>query len=33
MGKTARPLFGVDWDTLWEKPIEEVRASLNIVDV
>jgi ubiquinone biosynthesis protein COQ4 len=33
MGKTAHPLFGVDWDALWEMPIDEVRASLNIVDV
>ncbi|WP_309739181.1 Coq4 family protein [Chamaesiphon sp. OTE_20_metabat_361] len=33
MGKTARSLFGVDWDALWEKPIDEVRANLNIVGV
>jgi ubiquinone biosynthesis protein COQ4 len=33
MGKQAHPLFGLDWDTLWETPISEVRANLNIVDV
>jgi ubiquinone biosynthesis protein COQ4 len=33
MGKTARPLFGIDWDALWETPIDEVRANLNIVGV
>lgn len=30
MGKTAQPLFGVDWSSLWETPIEQVRSSLNI---
>lgn len=30
MGKAAHPLFGVDWITLWEMPIDRVRASLNI---
>jgi len=30
MGKTANPLFGVDWTMLWETPIEEVRAALNL---
>jgi ubiquinone biosynthesis protein COQ4 len=33
MGNKAKPLFGVDWNTLWEMPIEQVRASFNIVDV
>ena len=33
MGKQAHSLFGLDWDALWETPIAEVRASLNIVDV
>ena len=32
MGKKAEPLFGIDWNTLWETPIEQVRASLNILD-
>ena len=31
MGKQAHPLFGLDWDALWETPIAEVRANLNIV--
>ncbi len=30
MGKTAQCLFGVDWLSLWETPIEQVRSSLNI---
>ncbi len=30
MGKKAKPLFGIDWDTLWETPIDDLRASLNI---
>jgi ubiquinone biosynthesis protein COQ4 len=30
MGKTAQPLFGVDWSSLWETPIEQVRSSLSI---
>lgn len=30
MGKKARPLFGIQWNTLWETPLEDVRASLNI---
>lgn len=32
MGKAAQPLFGVDWISLWETPIEQVRLSLNISD-
>lgn len=30
MGRNAKPLFGIDWSTLWKTPIEQVRASLNI---
>jgi ubiquinone biosynthesis protein COQ4 len=30
MGKAAQPLFGVDWISLWEMPISQVRASLDI---
>jgi ubiquinone biosynthesis protein COQ4 len=30
MGRAAQPLFGVDWLTLWETPIEQVRSSFNI---
>jgi ubiquinone biosynthesis protein COQ4 len=33
MGKKAEPLFGVDWNTLWDAPIELVRDSFNITDV
>jgi ubiquinone biosynthesis protein COQ4 len=31
MGHQAQPLFGVNWDNLWETPIEEVRASLKVI--
>jgi ubiquinone biosynthesis protein COQ4 len=31
MGKTAQPLFGVDWIALWETPLAQVRASLDII--
>jgi ubiquinone biosynthesis protein COQ4 len=30
MGDRAQPLFGVNWDNLWETPIEEIRTSLNV---
>ena len=30
MGQQAQPLFGVPWNTLWEKPLEEIRTELNI---
>jgi ubiquinone biosynthesis protein COQ4 len=30
MGKHARPLFGVRWDELWTKPIDEVRRTLGV---
>lgn len=30
MGKQAKPLFGIAWNTLWETPLTEVRNSLNI---
>jgi ubiquinone biosynthesis protein Coq4 len=29
----AKPLFGVNWNNLWETPIEQVRSALNILDV
>ncbi|WP_422662055.1 Coq4 family protein [Pannus brasiliensis] len=29
-GKKAKPLFGIDWSTLWETPLEQVRDSLQI---
>lgn len=31
MGKAAQPLFGIDWTTMWEMSIAQVRADLNIV--
>lgn len=30
MGIQAQPLFGIQWNTLWETPLEDIRASLNI---
>jgi ubiquinone biosynthesis protein COQ4 len=30
MGKRAEPLFGVDWSTLWELPLADVRRRLGI---
>jgi ubiquinone biosynthesis protein COQ4 len=33
MGKKAKPLFGINWNTLWETPIDEVRKSLDITEV
>lgn len=33
MGKKAEPLFGIDWNTSWETPIEQVRTSLNIAAI
>jgi ubiquinone biosynthesis protein COQ4 len=30
MGKRAESLFGVRWDDLWTRPIEEVRAELGV---
>jgi ubiquinone biosynthesis protein COQ4 len=30
MGKNAESLFGVRWDELWERPVDEVRALLGV---
>ncbi len=30
MAKQAEPLFGIEWNQLWEEPLENVRASLKI---
>ena len=30
MGKAAQPLFGVNWISMWELPLDRVRASLDI---
>lgn len=31
MGKQARPLFGVQWNTLWDMPLEQLRTEFNIL--
>jgi ubiquinone biosynthesis protein Coq4 len=31
MAKQAKPLFGIEWNLLWETPLEDVRNSLNII--
>ncbi|BCL38660.1 Coq4 family protein [Nostoc sp. MS1] len=31
MAKQAKPLFGIDWNLLWEKPLADLRTSLNIL--
>lgn len=31
MGRNAKPLFGINWNRLWEIPLEDLRSSLNIV--
>jgi len=31
LGKRAKPLFGIQWNSLWEKPLEDIRVSLDIV--
>jgi ubiquinone biosynthesis protein COQ4 len=33
MGKAAQPLFGIDWISMWELPLDRVRASLDITIV
>lgn len=33
MAKQAKPLFGIQWNTLWETPLEDIRNSLNIVQM
>ncbi len=30
MGRSAAPLFGVDWRSLWSTKIEDVRSTFNI---
>jgi ubiquinone biosynthesis protein COQ4 len=30
MGKQAKPLFGIQWNSLWETPIEDIRHSFNL---
>jgi len=31
LAKQAKPLFGIEWNHLWEHPLEKVRIDLNIV--
>ncbi|MGL5876151.1 MAG: Coq4 family protein [Xenococcaceae cyanobacterium] len=31
MAKQAKPLFGIQWNTLWEVSLQDVRTSLNII--
>ncbi|WP_375514136.1 Coq4 family protein [uncultured Nostoc sp.] len=31
MGKQALPLFGIEWNLFWSKPLEDVRTSFNII--
>ena len=33
IGKKAKPLFGIQWNKLWETPLAEIQASLNIVTI
>jgi ubiquinone biosynthesis protein COQ4 len=30
MGRKAKPLFGLNWNTMWAKPLDQIRTSLNI---
>jgi ubiquinone biosynthesis protein Coq4 len=30
MGNRARPLFGVRWDRMWARPVDEVRRDLHV---
>jgi len=31
MGKQAKPLFGIQWHTLWEKPLAQLQTQYNIL--
>ena len=31
MGKQALPLFGIEWNLFWSKPLEDIRTSFNII--
>ena len=31
MGKQAEPLFGIQWNTLWEKPLAQLQTQWNIL--
>lgn len=30
LGKAARPLFGVDWSSMWDTPLSEIRARFGL---
>ena len=30
MAKHAKPLFGIEWKSLWSTPLDEIRDDLNI---
>ncbi len=30
LGRRARPLFGVDWKTLWSEPLSDLRARFDL---
>lgn len=30
LGKQAKPLFGIQWNTLWATPIDKLRSEFNI---
>ncbi len=31
-GKQARPLFGIQWNALWETPLENLRTEFNLTE-
>ena len=33
MAQKAKPLFGLQWNSLWSTPLDELRTSLNIICV
>lgn len=33
MAKQAKPLFGIQWNQLWETSLEDIRSSLNIAPI
>jgi ubiquinone biosynthesis protein Coq4 len=30
MGRAARRLFGIDWSSMWDQPLHEIRAGLKL---
>jgi ubiquinone biosynthesis protein COQ4 len=33
LGKQAKSLFGIEWETQWERPFHQVRAGLNLAPI